>query len=187
MKVESKPVYEWAENVRCSGSAQIVGETLMQINEKHGTVKPETVVHEAKRKSHPLHPFFEWDNDKAADEFRKEQARYLIRSVRIIQQVKNEEPKLIRVFHNVEDTEEIGRGYQPLVHIMNSEDLKQQAISYSIQYLQQARKRLSEIKELEKIVVELEKIEAKLDAETKREVKPSKKIVGKPKGISAVP
>lgn len=50
---------------------------------KDGVLRPEDVVREARREDHPLHGEFEWDDSKAAESYRIDQARTLIRSVRV--------------------------------------------------------------------------------------------------------
>ncbi|NBR91840.1 MAG: hypothetical protein EBS68_18450, partial [Rhodobacteraceae bacterium] len=45
---------------------QIVGETLADIEERHGVIDPHTVVDESRPKNAPLHPVFEWRDDVAA-------------------------------------------------------------------------------------------------------------------------
>lgn len=50
-------------------------------NRHGGRLTPEMVLTDAKRKDSPLHAYFEWNNAKAAHQWRLEQARTLIRSV----------------------------------------------------------------------------------------------------------
>lgn len=57
---------------------------LHEIAEKHGgNLDPRDVVEEARASSHPLHDYFEWRDKIAGQQFRIDQARALIRSVRI--------------------------------------------------------------------------------------------------------
>jgi EAL domain-containing protein (putative c-di-GMP-specific phosphodiesterase class I) len=57
---------------------------LARVASAHGgLLTPEAVVKEAADPASPLHRYFEWDNRKAAHQFRIEQARRLIRSVEI--------------------------------------------------------------------------------------------------------
>lgn len=51
--------------------------------EKAGRLTPAEVVDAARNPKSPLHAYFEWDNDRAADAYRLGQARQLIRSVKI--------------------------------------------------------------------------------------------------------
>ena len=57
---------------------QAIWERLRALEEKHGTLTVDAVVTEAKKKTSPLHGEFQWDDEKAAHEYRKEQARKLI-------------------------------------------------------------------------------------------------------------
>lgn len=50
---------------------------------KHGTLTPEVVVQAAKNAKSPMHECFEWDDSAAGKAWREEQARSLIRSVRV--------------------------------------------------------------------------------------------------------
>lgn len=49
-----------------------------------GVLKPEHVVAAARDPNNPLHKEFTWDNDEAAAAWRLEQARTLIRSVKVV-------------------------------------------------------------------------------------------------------
>lgn len=51
--------------------------------ENGGVLTPEAVVKDAKKKDSPLHDQFEWDVKKAAYQYWLDQARTLIRSVRV--------------------------------------------------------------------------------------------------------
>ena len=48
-----------------------------------GTLRPDDVVADAKSDKSPLHAFFEWDDSAAAHQFRLDQARTLIRNVKV--------------------------------------------------------------------------------------------------------
>jgi hypothetical protein len=52
--------------------------------EKRGRLTPRDLVDAARDPSSPLHSEFEWDDGKAADDWRIEQARRLIRSVKVM-------------------------------------------------------------------------------------------------------
>lgn len=56
---------------------------LAEIEQVHGSVTPEIVVKESERADHEWHGRFEWNDSLAAHRYRLDQARALIRSVRI--------------------------------------------------------------------------------------------------------
>lgn len=52
--------------------------------ETDGRLTPLAVVDDARRPDSPLHEFFEWDSDKAALQYQLDQARTLIRAVKVV-------------------------------------------------------------------------------------------------------
>ena len=60
-----------------------VVETLAALENVHGQLSPEVVLMAASDPASPLHKHFEWDDERAGAAYRIEQARELIRSVRV--------------------------------------------------------------------------------------------------------
>jgi hypothetical protein len=59
--------------------AQVIGEALEEIsNANGGRLKPHDVVEAATNRRHALHKFFEWNDARAAAEYRLDQARAMI-------------------------------------------------------------------------------------------------------------
>lgn len=65
---------------------QKIGEALEKIGGLDGEVRPEAVVEAARPRRHILHPHFEWRDDVAAEAYRVDQARRLVRCVRIVEE-----------------------------------------------------------------------------------------------------
>ena len=61
--------------------AEIIAKELEHIRKVNGKVIPERVVERAREKTSCLHEYFNWDDKKAAYQYRLEQARHLIQSV----------------------------------------------------------------------------------------------------------
>lgn len=83
---------------------------LQDLYHHHGKLTPALVVDVARPVDHPLHPRFEWDDGIAGEEYRKVQARELIRSVRISYS-RDDKAEPIRYFVSVERGGE--RAYYP--------------------------------------------------------------------------
>lgn len=79
--------------------AQRIGESLDALGKDF---KPHDVVEAASHPGSPLNPFFQWDDTKAAAEYRLSQARNLIQRVKIIVVTKGGEKTQTRAFHSVE-------------------------------------------------------------------------------------
>lgn len=56
---------------------------LERIEEKRGSLTPEIVVEESRDENAVLHNIFEWDDAKAADNYRREQARKLLGNITV--------------------------------------------------------------------------------------------------------
>lgn len=81
---------------------------LQSIYDKHGKLTPGIVVQEARAKNHPLHDRFEWDDKRAGDAWRRQQAHELIRSVRVVYREATEtDPEAsVRAWHAVRSDQE---------------------------------------------------------------------------------
>tara|TARA_R110000824_G_scaffold151585_2_gene322590 strand:+ start:187 stop:663 length:477 start_codon:yes stop_codon:yes gene_type:complete len=75
-------MYIWKEGARWGGDAQSVGDRLDGLS-TNGHITPAEVLKDAAKKSSPLHRYFVWEDKQAAQLYRLDQARKLIRSVQI--------------------------------------------------------------------------------------------------------
>jgi hypothetical protein len=62
---------------------KLLAKALQEIYDFNGTITPDLVVEYAEPELSPIHDRFEWDDGLAAKRYRIEQARTLIRSVRV--------------------------------------------------------------------------------------------------------
>lgn len=76
--------YEWTEGCRFSADANVVGRRLAELMSDTDETTAEAILADAKSPRSPLHSLFEWNNSRAAHEYRLEQARAVIRSVRVV-------------------------------------------------------------------------------------------------------
>lgn len=66
-------------------SQKVIQEEVMRlVNQNDGVVTPEEIVEVARNPKHPLHDAFEWDDSIAAEKWRLDQARVLIRTVQVV-------------------------------------------------------------------------------------------------------
>ena len=101
-----------------------VGAELERIDSKYGEITPDVVVSEARPKRSPLHPAFEWDDGKAASEFRLWQARSLVRSIQVV--IDDAEP--VPAFYHVEISESPNGAYRPSEIVVRNPDMLASAI-----------------------------------------------------------
>ena len=73
--------YAWRNGARVKVDADIVGAELERLQDENGVITTGDVVAASEPEAAPLHPHFEWDDAVAADRYRDDQARYLLRSI----------------------------------------------------------------------------------------------------------
>ena len=109
--------YEWKSGTRLRADAQRVGEELERIEQRDAAA----VVRAARKSKGALHGCFEWDDSKASEAYRLEQARYLLRMVVVVEEPeeKDAEPIRYRAYEAVrlEAPEEEDGPTPPMVYI----------------------------------------------------------------------
>lgn len=162
--------YEYAatENgILTDAQAVVVGKALTKIEKQKGCVAPRYVVDEGRDSSSELHQFFTWDQAKAAELHRLEEARRLIRSVSIIQISRPQsQPKVVRAFVSVHSSEREkrfeGRAYISTVKALSDADYKAQVLQEALQEFTSLRKKYENLKELADIFAAIEATEERL-------------------------
>lgn len=126
--------------------ARIIGAEIDRLTKTRGCAKPEWIVDDARDENHPMHDMFTWDDSEAAEQWRLEQARSLVRQVRVVftEQPKRE-PLVIRAFMSVKASDDEksfdGRGYVPMYQVLQREDYKKQILNNAMQELREWKKR----------------------------------------------
>ncbi len=85
----------------------------IEVMARFGPVPVARIVEDATNEDSPLHPYFEWDDSRAAGLYRIDRARYLVRSVVVEVQRPRQEPLLVRAFASVVQVGGTTRGYLP--------------------------------------------------------------------------
>ena len=114
--------------------ADIVGKELLKIEKANGAIKPADVVEAATPATSPLHPLFTWDDSSAAQLYREDEARNIIRSVRIIRtDLPHQEQPIVRAIVNVQahdhESKFEGNGYISIDRATNDEAYRQQLLT----------------------------------------------------------
>ena len=157
-------VYEWKQD-RFGADAQKVGEELESIEYKDA----ESVVKAARKSRGDLHKCFEWNDTVAGEEYRKEQARLLMRMIVTVAECetpKGREAVRIRAYESVrfqapDGSAERNMTYIPTREVMSDPELREQvmdrirstideakttaeAYSYLVPAFKETRKKLAE-------------------------------------------
>lgn len=77
-------VYRFKEGARIKADPQVAGEMCARL-EREGGLTPARLLDENRPTEAPLHGCFEWNDSKAAEAHRREQAAHIIRSVVVVE------------------------------------------------------------------------------------------------------
>jgi|DEB0MinimDraft_6_1074348.scaffolds.fasta_scaffold20938_1 hypothetical protein len=144
--------FQFRSGSRIKGSinANVVGEELERIADKHDGITAQGVVDESTPEDAALHPCFTWDNEVAANEFRKHEARNIVRSVRVVYPDKTDsEPAFVHIRYEGDEDEPVTAGYYQRSRIVASDfSLYENAWRAARERLSSAVNALRELEEL---------------------------------------
>ena len=155
----SEMIYKFKPGARVKGSAQIIGGELERIREEHGGLTAKIVVDEAKPKGSPLHNQFQWNDKKAAEEYRLQQARHLVAAVTVVW--KNDDgskTQAVRLYHATDDRET--SRYLPIHLILGDAAQRARLLEQALDELNAFKKKYADLSELSELFKAMEKIAA---------------------------
>lgn len=153
-------IFKFRKGSYLKGDAQLVGERLTQIRKTRGQLTPHDVVQEASRESSALHSYFEWDDSKAAVEYRLSQARALVAAVVLIQSDDYEIKKPIRAFVNI--SYEDSNSYESVIEVMGNMELRERVLDSLEADMQRQKEKLETFTELAEIVDGIEIVQERV-------------------------
>jgi hypothetical protein len=122
---------KFKSGVQCKVDVNIVNDEFVRIKKEKGSLTSRNLLDESTPEDAPVHPYFEWDNNKAADKHRLQQSRDLINGVLVIE-VKEDnktESKSEWVGINVEDMPKNEKQYFSRDELSIESDLKDKYLS----------------------------------------------------------
>jgi hypothetical protein len=137
----------------------VVRTELSKLEDESGRLTPQIVLDAAKRESHPLHEYFEWDDSIAAQAWRVEQARGLIRSVKLVVTTDRIEFSTVHYVRDPRVPME-DQGYVGIPNAQSDHDLAQQIIRQEFARADAALGRAEDVAKalgMEKVIVRARK------------------------------
>lgn len=174
-------IYQWKNTIYQKINPQAAGEFLESVNEKYGGIVPKVVVNESRPDEAILHDCFEWEDGIAAELYREEQARAVIRHIVIVPAPPPVEQKInaciktttelpsqpelkepIRAFVHVKPGNNKPQ-YKPIQDVMADEELKTQMLVSALKDLESFRKKYHELVQLTKVFQAIDELIIKED------------------------
>ena len=150
-------IYKWRQDSRFPIGAQIAAERLNAIKAQAGELTPNVVVEDAQNPNSPLHPCFEWSDDKAAHQYRLSQARKLIGSIVVAQIEDRPVGEEVRAFVHL--TAEAPR-YEAVDVVMRNVDMRGEVLERARREISLWRARYAAYEEFSTLVAEIDRVTA---------------------------
>lgn len=160
-------VYKFKEGARLAKvDAQQAGELLEKLRGEHeGRLTPAQVVAAGRHRTSPIHRAFQWDNTIAADEFRLEQARSLIRSIVVcVEHAKHQPASEPRAFLCIQHQGDAEKTYTSIQVALSTPDLRRQVLQGAIQEARGWQSRYAHYTELTKVFAAIEQADRDLNS-----------------------
>lgn len=152
-------IYFWAPGHQRSVDPEIVGKTIDRIAQQRGGIcHPQDLVDAARPPRNPLHPLFEWDDEVAAEMFRRDQARQVIRIIRPVIAESGERgahPAFVHVNLNGQD------GYMRSEEARSNDEIWGEVLDDALKQLKGFEQRYRHLSELEPVWVAVKEVERK--------------------------
>lgn len=157
--------FEFADGSRFQAgavqNAAEVGKHLELLREQcKGELTPADVLADAKHDNSPLHSFFEWDDGEAAEQYRLQQARGLIRSVVAI--YTDDKNPAVRTRAYVHINEPSAPHYREAGHAMSQTATRNMVLQRAWRELQAWRARYKDLKAFSELFETIDATEKKL-------------------------
>lgn len=153
----------FAKNLSKKESKAVIKE-LQGIEKQNGVITAKAVVQRAKNESSPLHRFFNWDDTKAANEYRLWQARMIVARVYVSTPDTDPNKPVLRAFVNISPGEDIydadssGRGYIGIENAKKSAPLRDQVLQYAKDQLFRWEERFGAMQEFFEVSVAIKSL-----------------------------
>lgn len=157
--------YEFSEGARFQAGVKAdpkaVGEhlELLRIQFK-GELTPKDVLDDARHDNSPLHPFFEWSDTAAAEQYRLQQARGLIKSVVAIYVSDDKPAQRMKAYVHI--AEPSAPHYRETGHAMSQKKTRDLVLQRAWSEFKQWQKRYKDLKEFSDLFEAAEQVEMKL-------------------------
>lgn len=145
--MNTQMLYKWTVPVYPI-DAQKAGAELERIAEKHGSLKPSSVVDESRQEGSILHKCFEWDDEQAAEKYRCRQAQDMIRNIVTVKIGQIDTLNPIRAFVSFRREHE----YVPIQQVLNSSAMLENMLDAAMKELEAFHRKFAALDSLSELM-----------------------------------
>lgn len=158
-------VYSWSYNKPVA--ADVAGKRLEELAAVHGTITPKIILEDSRDEKAPLHPCFEWNDGKAAEAYRLQQAREILVSLKVTVE-KGEKEIQTRAFVNVSMEDEKDGTFIAVGKALSAEDTRQVVLMRAMAELSYFRRKYETLTELSEVFLAIEQTSKKIKKRGKK-------------------
>lgn len=148
-------VYEWKPGSRYKVDANTAGAVCEQL-ESEGNLSAKSLLDVSRPDDAPLHSEFEWDDSVAAEKFREDQARHMIRHLIVRLDSQPQEP--VRCFFKIETAEAVPESYTRIETVLKKPDMRAELLKQALAELEAFQKKYNTLCELASVFNEAAKV-----------------------------
>ena len=152
MVYESK--YKWRQGTGHGVDANVAGQVCAEL-EKKGLLNAPELVRVSQPEDAPLHKAFEWNDETAAEKYREDQARQIIRCIEVVKEDIPDKPSS-RVFYNLRADKTAS--YENVNAIMRNEDKRELLLDQAKSDMKFFKTKYSELNELSKVFDSMDEV-----------------------------
>lgn len=136
--------YRWRDGSRIKANPDAAAEVMNGLASENRLNAGE-LVDVSRPSDAPLHPAFEWRDPIAAEEWRKHQARHMIRSLEIVvEEPKPPEPVYVQIRSS-------GSNYQPIRLVLKQKDTRTELLEQAYNEMKTFRSKYARLTELARV------------------------------------
>lgn len=150
-------VFEWKLPGLYPVPAQDAGQELDRIYRERGQLSPTDIVDESRPETAVLHPCFEWRDTVAAELYREQQARGIVRCIITTAETKQGEPVQVRAIVKAAGT------YRPLTVVLETPDMEQEMLQNALRDMIAFQEKYSALTSLGPVFDAIEAVKPALD------------------------
>jgi len=145
-------IYKWKEAAQIKADATAAAAVLNEL-ERKGELNARSVVEVSRPEDAVLHAEFEWEDEKAAVEYRLNQARKIMQSLIVIPEVENsEQQEPVRAFFKIDAGSSAYKSIESIMRTPSQKDMLLKMALKELQAFQQKYKRLEELADVLKSI-----------------------------------
>jgi hypothetical protein len=141
--------------IREKHSTELISE-IEQLKNRKGLITPQSIVEHARNKNSPLHKYFCWDDNEAAERYRLIQAQVLIRACVTYLPESGKIP--IRAFVSLRDDRQEEGGYRSIVDILSNKEYNTKMLQDALFELHVFQEKYRRLQELSPVFAAIDKL-----------------------------